>query len=202
MGLLKSCSRSERQHDMQAATEMSCIIRLPDSRLHTCVCLCACYAGSPVTDMHFLLPCGALTSCYKKRKDINSGQSWKLLRMIHATLQASLTQARPPPAQWSQIAQSAAQREQQEQQALVVATPGLQNQIGEYNCFLNVVIQCLWHCTVFKARFSALAQGSLATVQVGSWSCFQQSLASSLMHHCDICRVKVDSGAQPNRVQW
>ena len=91
-------------------------------------------------------------------------------RMIHATLQASLTQARPPPAQWSQIAQSAAQREQQEQQALVVATPGLQNQIGEYNCFLNVVIQCLWHCTVFKARFSALAQGSPATVQVSGWS--------------------------------
>ena len=97
----------------------------------------------------------------------------------NAILQASLTQARPPPAQWSQIAQSAAQREQQEQQALVVATPGLQNQIGEYNCFLNVVIQCLWHCTVFKARFSALAQGSPATVQVGSWSCFLQSLASS-----------------------
>ena len=53
----------------------------------------------------------------------------------------------------------------------MVATPGLQNQIGEYNCFLNVVIQCLWHCTVFKARFSALAQDSPATVQVCSPSC-------------------------------
>ena len=113
--------------------------------------------------------------------------------MTHATLQASLTQARPPPAQWSQMAQSAAQREQQEQQALVVATPGLQNQIGEYNCFLNVVIQCLWHCTVFKARFSALAQGSPATVQVGSRSPSLQSLMSSLVHHCNNCRAELHS---------
>ena len=116
--------------------------------------------------------------------------------MTHATLQASLTQARPPPAQWSQIAQSTAQREQQEQQALVVATPGLQNQIGEYNCFLNVVIQCLWHCTVFKARFSALAQGNPATVQVGSRSqSLQRSTSSSSMHHCHICTAKAHSGA-------
>eukprot|EP00798_Chlamydomonas_sp_ICE-L_P000720 gene720-2144_t len=37
------------------------------------------------------------------------------------------------------------------------------NRSGEYNCFLNVIIQCLWHCEVFRkellnlnpARFSA-----------------------------------------------
>ncbi|KAK9808880.1 hypothetical protein WJX72_005660 [[Myrmecia] bisecta] len=33
-----------------------------------------------------------------------------------------------------------------------VATPGLQNAAGEYNCFLNVIIQCLWHCTDFRER--------------------------------------------------
>lgn len=31
-----------------------------------------------------------------------------------------------------------------------VATPGLQNQTGEYNCFLNVIVQCLWHCHEFR----------------------------------------------------
>ena len=33
-----------------------------------------------------------------------------------------------------------------------VARPGLQNEAGEYNCFLNVIIQCLWHCSAFRAR--------------------------------------------------
>ena len=27
-----------------------------------------------------------------------------------------------------------------------IATPGLQNQAGEYNCFLNCILQCLWNC--------------------------------------------------------
>lgn len=38
--------------------------------------------------------------------------------------------------------------------ALVVASPGLQNAIGEYNCFLNVIIQCLWHCASFRGAFA------------------------------------------------
>ena len=29
-------------------------------------------------------------------------------------------------------------------------TPGLRNLAGEYNCFLNVVLQCLWHCRPFR----------------------------------------------------
>ena len=33
-----------------------------------------------------------------------------------------------------------------------VAQPGLQNETGEYNCFLNVIIQCLWHCSDFRTR--------------------------------------------------
>ena len=35
--------------------------------------------------------------------------------------------------------------------AATVARPGLQNEAGEYNCFLNVIIQCLWHCSAFRA---------------------------------------------------
>ena len=36
-----------------------------------------------------------------------------------------------------------------------LATPGLANELGEYNCFLNVVIQCLWHCSEFRAAVMA-----------------------------------------------
>ena len=28
----------------------------------------------------------------------------------------------------------------------------LQNMTGEYNCFLNVIIQCLWHCHEFRRQ--------------------------------------------------
>ena len=27
---------------------------------------------------------------------------------------------------------------------------GLRNEAGEYNCFLNVVVQCLWRCGQFR----------------------------------------------------
>ena len=36
------------------------------------------------------------------------------------------------------------------------AGPGLQNDPGEYNCFLNVIVQCLWHCTAFREAFLSL----------------------------------------------
>ena len=42
-----------------------------------------------------------------------------------------------------------------------VAMPGLRNETGEYNCFLNVIIQCLWHCTGFRAAIMALPPGML-----------------------------------------
>lgn len=45
--------------------------------------------------------------------------------------------------------------------ALVVATPGLQNAAGEYNCFLNVVVQCLWRCARFRAGLLRLDPGQL-----------------------------------------
>ena len=84
-------------------------------------------------------------------------------------MQASLTQTRPPPAQLTRLAQQTGQPQQQQQQTLTgpgAGMPGLQNQIGEYNCFLNVVVQCLWHCRDFKRQFSSLAQENPAIVQV------------------------------------
>ena len=38
----------------------------------------------------------------------------------------------------------------------LAAGPGLQNLTGEYNCFLNVVVQCLWHCRAFHKGFMGL----------------------------------------------
>ena len=38
----------------------------------------------------------------------------------------------------------------------LAAGPGLQNLTGEYNCFLNVVVQCLWHCKAFHKGFMGL----------------------------------------------
>lgn len=31
-----------------------------------------------------------------------------------------------------------------------LALPGLRNESGEFNCFLNVVLQCLWRCEEFR----------------------------------------------------
>ncbi len=32
---------------------------------------------------------------------------------------------------------------------------GLQNYAGEFNCFLNVIIQCLWYCSCFRTAVMA-----------------------------------------------
>ena len=39
----------------------------------------------------------------------------------------------------------------------ITSTPGLQNKTGEYNCFLNVIVQCLWHCASFRTLLMALS---------------------------------------------
>jgi ubiquitin C-terminal hydrolase len=62
-------------------------------------------------------------------------------------------------------------------QGAEVATPGLQNEAGEYNCFLNVVIQCLWHCGPFRKmvmeRAAALeAAGEVPRALVGLFRAF------------------------------
>ena len=42
-----------------------------------------------------------------------------------------------------------------------VAMPGLRNETGEYNCFLNVIIQCLWHCSDFRTAVMSLSANIL-----------------------------------------
>jgi hypothetical protein len=42
------------------------------------------------------------------------------------------------------------------QQVPGVSAAGLANQTGEYNCFLNVVVQCLWSCKAFTQQVRQL----------------------------------------------
>jgi hypothetical protein len=51
-------------------------------------------------------------------------------------------------------AAAAAAAAQPAAQAVDVGTAGLANATGEYNCFLNVVIQCLWSCRDFSTRLT------------------------------------------------
>ena len=81
----------------------------------------------------------------------------------HLILQASLAEAqRHPwqhtypngfPAAEQQLPPGPAQLEDAPSPELdLVAGPGLANAVGEYNCFLNVVIQCLWYCQEFRQQ--------------------------------------------------
>ena len=47
-----------------------------------------------------------------------------------------------------------------------VALPGMRNEAGEYNCFINVIIQCLWRCAEFRqqVRRAGWWGGTAATV--------------------------------------
>ena len=64
-------------------------------------------------------------------------------------LQASLEPSARPPREAPEGAEGYASGD------AAVAASGLQNLIGEYNCFLNVILQCLWHCREFQHAFMA-----------------------------------------------
>ncbi len=50
----------------------------------------------------------------------------------------------------------------------VAGAPGLVNDSGEYNCFLNVVVQCLWHCAEFRAAVLAWPPAAAAADPVAA----------------------------------
>lgn len=70
--------------------------------------------------------------------------------MVCLTLQASLADDQ------SELKQAAYASELMRQGAEAgangVSVVGLRNATGEYNCFLNVIIQCLWHCHDFRRQ--------------------------------------------------
>lgn len=55
------------------------------------------------------------------------------------------------------------------------AGAGLRNATGEYNCFLNVIIQCLWRCQAFRKQ---IMQWDLDVYQVST-------LCTCICHNLD-----------------
>ncbi|KAK9803715.1 hypothetical protein WJX73_005429 [Symbiochloris irregularis] len=75
---------------------------------------------------------------------------------FEAAIEASLRPSAPPPLQDRQTADGI----DTDAEDGAPAT-GLQNNIGEYNCFLNVIVQCLWRCQDFRVAFMDLHPSSL-----------------------------------------
>ena len=74
------------------------------------------------------------------------------LSLLHLPLQASIQDVSRP----QEARQQALQAVQAVAEGLaVVPATGLRNATGEYNCFLNVIIQCLWHCGCFRRRIQS-----------------------------------------------
>ncbi|KAL0037262.1 hypothetical protein WJX79_009015 [Trebouxia sp. C0005] len=70
-------------------------------------------------------------------------------------LQASLADGvQASAAQVHDIARQVASQQQQPASSAQQAA-GLHNATGEFNCFLNVIVQCLWHCTCFHTAVMA-----------------------------------------------
>ena len=68
---------------------------------------------------------------------------------VPVLLQASIQDASRPQEARQQALQAVAG------ELAVVPATGLRNATGEYNCFLNVIIQCLWHCGCFRRRIQS-----------------------------------------------
>jgi ubiquitin C-terminal hydrolase len=69
-------------------------------------------------------------------------------------MQASLAAgAQAPAAQVHDVARQVAS--QQQPVSSTQRAAGLHNATGEFNCFLNVIVQCLWHCTCFRTAVMA-----------------------------------------------
>ncbi len=65
-----------------------------------------------------------------------------------------------------------------------VSSAGLANAVGEYNCFLNVIIQCLWHCTEFRRHVKSVPPESLAGHPVVA-ALFRVLQVGAAGAHCD-----------------
>ncbi|KXZ55989.1 hypothetical protein GPECTOR_2g1541 [Gonium pectorale] len=78
---------------------------------------------------------------------------------IRQSWQSNPHAAFPPLAGSAAAAPPAAADEDEDLMSLLALQQGtgLVNRVGEYNCFLNVIIQCLWHCTAFRAQLAAHA---------------------------------------------
>mmetsp|Transcript_6031 Transcript_6031/g.17259 ORF Transcript_6031/g.17259 Transcript_6031/m.17259 type:complete len:957 (-) Transcript_6031:564-3434(-) len=101
-------------------------------------------------------------------------------------LEASREQQGPPQAGPGQLSGPSAQ-------------PGLSNATGEYNCFLNAIIQCLWQCGGFRAGLLGVNVGFLEgdEIQVSIVTALVQLFQDFLTHEKDPTCAAVN----PNRLR-
>ncbi len=93
-------------------------------------------------------------------------------------MQASLVGGvQAPAAQVHGNARQAASQQPCQPASSAQLAAGLHNATGEYNCFLNVIVQCLWHCTCFR---TAVMAWPTAVFQVKSCPCNQHAC----LHRC------------------
>ena len=71
-------------------------------------------------------------------------------RDLQRALQASLETANERPARGAISSTGGGEVAARVVGGLEVGAAGLANETGEYNCFLNVVVQCLWNCKTFR----------------------------------------------------
>jgi len=76
--------------------------------------------------------------------------------------------------------------------AAPAAAPGLQNEAGEYNCFLNVVVQCLWHCAAFREGLLRLPRDALAVRRPArpAKTRLQACLVSAALHAAPVTAIR------------
>ncbi|KAL3144125.1 hypothetical protein ABBQ32_003915 [Trebouxia sp. C0010 RCD-2024] len=77
-----------------------------------------------------------------------AGQDDEADEELQKALQASLAETQSEQKQAAYAAEL--MRQDASHEPATASTMGLRNATGEYNCFLNVIIQCMWHCRVFR----------------------------------------------------
>ncbi len=70
--------------------------------------------------------------------------------------------------------QAASQQSCQPESSTQLAA-GLQNSAGELNCFLNVILQCLWHCSCFRTAVMAWHSSVYEVWHVHLWIVFSNA---------------------------
>ena len=127
-----------------------------------------CYSCRAQGGQSTLLRCPSLSSPEGKT---SSDQS------LPPILQASLADAQRPlhaqfpfalPGQQQQQLQPAAEGPAGGGE-LALAGPGLANAVGEYNCFLNVIVQCLWYCAEFREQVGGAGLGLMNIFRLSYW---------------------------------
>ena len=117
-------------------------------------------SSSPLGFAHYGAPTGAEGSAPARRQlRLPTGSYGPI-----GSRAGSAASSPQPGAALRPLAAPALEPDQAGRQLALMPSPGLRNESGEYNCFLNAVVQCLWRCRAIRAGLLALQP---TAVQVG-----------------------------------